>query len=230
MDSKSLIGVVGLAGSGKGTIAKYLRDKKNYREMAFADSPKYCLCNIFYWDFEMLKGETPESREWREKPDPYWSKRLGRPVIPREEMKKFATDVCRVHYFRSIWVESFIAKYRHQSEAGYKENIVVSDVRHLNEMKTLKELGGTLVYVEREVPEWLKDIKDLTVAEQDPKAIEDILDLNMLRLEEEKNLPHNSEWDWIKGKNLLDVCIKNTGTISDLENKISEEVLKEAYV
>ena len=38
---------------------------------------------MFGWDREMLEGDTEESRDWREKVDPYWSTETGNPITPR---------------------------------------------------------------------------------------------------------------------------------------------------
>jgi hypothetical protein len=219
-----LIGTVGTIGSGKGTITKYLIDK-GFRETAFADSPKYCLASIFNWDFELLKGTTQESREWREKPDPYWSKVYGREVIPRKEMQKFATDVCRDHYESDLWVQTWKKKYLDLTDFIGKQDMVVSDVRHHNEMKAIKELGGTLIYVEREdsqLPEWLVELKELT--KDSNNYGETWMKMSLARIFDK--LPHNSEWDWIYGKELIDFHLKNDSTIENLGIKV-EEILTE---
>ncbi len=38
---------------------------------------------MFNWDREMLEGNTKESREWREKPDAFWSKQMDKEITPR---------------------------------------------------------------------------------------------------------------------------------------------------
>ena len=62
-----LIGVVGLIGSGKGTVSDRLEQKHNFRKDSFAKSLKDAVSSMFNWDREMLEGKTDESRAWREK-------------------------------------------------------------------------------------------------------------------------------------------------------------------
>jgi len=49
-----LIGVVGLIGSGKGTVADRLADKHGFRKDSFAKSLKDAVSTMFNWDMEML--------------------------------------------------------------------------------------------------------------------------------------------------------------------------------
>ena len=62
-----IIGLSGNIGSGKDTIANYLVDKYNFRKVSFASKLKDIVSILYDWDRIMLEGNTPESREWREK-------------------------------------------------------------------------------------------------------------------------------------------------------------------
>jgi hypothetical protein len=72
-----IIGIIGLKGAGKDTIADYLVENFNYQKDSFAKSLKDATAVMFNWDREMLEGSTPEARAEREIPDPYWSEKLG---------------------------------------------------------------------------------------------------------------------------------------------------------
>ena len=124
-----LIGIVGLIGSGKDTVAQRLVEKHGYVRDSFAKSLKDAVSSMFNWDREMLEGDTTSSRHWREQPDKFWSERFGKPVTPRWVLQHFGTEVMRGHMYDAIWVDSCIGRYKGQ-------NTVISDTRFVNEIKT----------------------------------------------------------------------------------------------
>lgn len=137
-----LIGIVGLIGSGKDTVANRLVEKHGYIRDSFAKSLKDAVASMFNWDREMLEGNTSESREWREKPDAFWSERFGREVTPRTILQQFGTEVMRGQMYDAIWVDSCIGRYKGQ-------NTVISDTRFINEIKTIRAHGGKIICVKR---------------------------------------------------------------------------------
>jgi len=138
-----LIGLVGLIGSGKDTVAEHLVKTHNFNRDSFAKSLKDATANIFNWDRALLEGTTKESRDWREQPDIFWSERFGKEVTPRWILQYFGTDVCRENMLDSIWVDSLLARYTGQ-------NTVVSDTRFVNEITAIKKHGGKIVLVKRD--------------------------------------------------------------------------------
>ncbi len=141
-----LIGLVGLIGSGKDTVAERLVSHHGFVRDSFAKSLKDAVSNIFSWDREMLEGKTDSSRHWREQPDKFWSERFGKPVTPRWVLQYFGTEVCRQGMLDSIWIDSCLARYKGQ-------NTVISDTRFVNEIKNIRKLGGKIVLVKRtEIP------------------------------------------------------------------------------
>ena len=137
-----LIGIVGLIGSGKDTVANRLVEKHGYRRDSFAKSLKDAVASMFNWDREMLEGNTTESREWREQPDEFWSKKMGKSVTPRWVLQYFGTEVMRGQMYDGIWVDSCIGRYKGQTT-------VISDTRFVNEVKTIKAHSGKIVCVKR---------------------------------------------------------------------------------
>jgi len=137
-----LIGVVGLIGSGKDTVSKRLEEKHGFRRDSFAKSLKDAVSAMFNWDREMLEGNGDESRQWREQPDEFWSKKFGKPVTPRWVLQHFGTEVMRQHMHDAIWIDSCLSRYDGQPT-------VISDTRFQNELKTIKENKGQIILVKR---------------------------------------------------------------------------------
>ena len=128
-----LIGVVGLIGSGKGTVSDRLMQKHGFRKDSFAKSLKDAVSSMFNWNREMLEGKTDESRAWREKPDAFWSKRFGKDVTPRWVLQYFGTEVMRQGMHDAIWIDSCMARYDGKPT-------VIADTRFENEIKTIREI------------------------------------------------------------------------------------------
>ena len=103
-----LIGVVGLIGSGKGTVSDRLVEKHGYQKDSFAKSLKDAVASMFNWDRALLEGDTNASRQWREQPDAYWSEKFGKPTTPRWVLQYFGTEVMRGQMYDGIWVDSCI--------------------------------------------------------------------------------------------------------------------------
>lgn len=137
-----LIGLVGLIGSGKDTVATRLVEKHGFKKDSFAKSLKDATANIFGWDRVLLEGQTKESREWREQPDEFWSERFGKSVTPRWVLQYFGTEVCRGSMLDSLWVDSLVARY-------HGDKTVISDTRFVNEIKTIREQKGQIVLIKR---------------------------------------------------------------------------------
>jgi adenylate kinase family enzyme len=141
-----LIGLVGLIGSGKDTVAARLVDQHGFHRDSFAKSLKDATANIFGWDRELLEGQTKESRAWREQTDDFWSKQFRKKITPRWILQHFGTEVCRGNMLDSIWVDSLVARYQ-------GKDTVISDTRFVNEIKTIKEQKGKIILIKRgEIP------------------------------------------------------------------------------
>jgi hypothetical protein len=194
-----IIGVCGFIGSGKDTVADYLVNFHEFRRESFASTLKDAVSAVFGWDRTMIEGRTKEAREWREQVDPWWAERLAMPTLtPRWVLQYWGTEVCRRGFHNDIWIASLENKLRNS-----KDDVVISDCRFPNEIKSIKNAGGKIVWVKRgELPIWYN-----TAIEANRGNNVAINDLKM-------NKVHASETAWV-GTN-FDIEIDNNGTIEEL--------------
>lgn len=148
-----IIGVCGLIGAGKDTIADYLVNVHEFRRESFANTLKDAVAAVFGWDRTLLEGRTKEARAWREEVDIWWADRLNIPnLTPRWVLQYWGTDVLRNHFHDDIWIASVENKLRKT-----RDDIVISDCRFPNEIKAIKSAGGIVVRVTRGCdPEWMQ--------------------------------------------------------------------------
>jgi hypothetical protein len=207
-----IVGFVGFIGSGKDTAADYLVNFHGYRRESFANTLKDAVSVVFGWDRTMLEGRTKEAREWREQPDEWWSKRLGKEMTPRWILQHWGTDVLRQHFHDDIWIASLENKMRKTGD-----NIVISDVRFPNEIKAIHNAGGIVVRVKRgDDPEWY----DAAVSVNKGPDGNLTWSTNKTRLE--KYGIHASETAWVGGD--IDHTVWNNASIDDLFDQIKNLV------
>jgi len=146
-----IIGICGLIGSGKDTIADYLQNIYGFRRESFAATLKDAVGSVFGWDRDLLEGRTRQSRAWREQVDPWWSERLNMPhLTPRWVLQHWGTEVVRKSFHDDVWIASLENKLLKTTD-----DIVISDCRFPNEIQALRNVGGTVIRVVRgSDPEW----------------------------------------------------------------------------
>lgn len=202
-----IIGVLGLIGSGKGTVSDILVSKGFVKE-SFAAPVKDAVSAIFGWDRAMLEGDTTESREFREKKDEFWSEALGRNITPRLALQLMGTEAGREVFGEDVWVQSLLRR------ASKNENTVIADVRFPNEIEAIRKAGGHLVCVQRgNWPEWFA----IAVAANDPL----FLHAPEAHKEMEKIGIHISEWAWAGHKD-IEYLIRNDKTLEDLAEEVEK--------
>jgi len=209
-----IIGLIGFMGSGKGTVGDYLKGLGFYSD-SFARPLKDCVSIIFNWDRSLLEGDNKESREWRETPDPYWSRVFVKPFTPRMALQQFGTEACREGLNLNIWCESLGSRIR-----GY-DDVVITDVRFINEVEYVKSIGGLIVRVKRgDDPYWFEELSDLTWSNVRSNFMNQF-NIHLLRSNfmNQFNI-HSSEWDWVGSE--VDCVIENSGTLTDLYEKVND--------
>jgi hypothetical protein len=203
-----IVGICGLIGSGKDTVADYLVNFHEFRRESFASTLKDAVSAVFGWDRTMLEGRTKEAREWREEVDQWWAERLDMPTLtPRWVLQYWGTEVCRKSFHDDIWIASLENKLRNS-----RDNIVISDCRFPNEIASIKNAGGKILWVRRgELPSWF----DIALSANQGQNIA-IQQLKQLKI-------HASETSWIGTD--FDFVIENNGTIDDLYQQVQTSII-----
>lgn len=192
-----IVGLVGFIGAGKGSVADLLVKYHGFQKESFANSVKDSVSVIFGWDRASLEGDTPESRAWREAPDEFWSKKLGKQFSPRMALQLMGTEAGRDVFHENLWV------YTVERRCDPNKNYVIADVRFPNEIKAIQNAGGIVVRVKRgPEPDWWGEALSTNKNK----------DYNLMA--QHYPLVHYSEWAWIGER--IDETISNDGTFDDL--------------
>ena len=206
---KKIIALVGFKGSGKDTVGNILKNEYGFVTTSFAKPLKSALCEMFDWKPEMLDGLTPDSRKWRETPDPFWSDHFKKTITPRYMMQQFGTEIVRNKLNNNFWT----LRCRKEIE-NIDSNIVVTDARFLNEIDMIRELGGEIVWIRRDpLP---KHFNQSILLNRQRSFIKPLLKPFLRSL----SGIHASEREWI-GTN-FDRIIMNNSSLEELNKKVSD--------
>jgi hypothetical protein len=203
-----IIGLCGQIGSGKGTIADYLIEYHDFEKISFADKLKDTVAILFDWPRHLLEGDTIESREWREQPDPYWSKALGKDITPRYVLQIFGTECMRRGFHEDVWVHIVAKKILGNPDKNY----VIADCRFRNEQDIIQMAGGQLWAVFRQDIAWYDIAVDVNSGKLPDSTLAHV---------------HESEWRWIRDIGEFDKVFYNHGTLQDLHHNVSRALHEE---
>ena len=143
----SIIALTGKKQSGKDVMASYFV-KRGFIHYKFADPIKELCSNVFLWDDDWVNGQ------YKETVDPRWG------ISPREAQQLIGTELFRQYLpvksegFRiktekNIWVNRFRYWYQNLFLTDMFPNVVISDLRFLNEAEVVREMGGSIVRIDR---------------------------------------------------------------------------------
>ena len=196
-----IIGLVGFIGSGKGTIADNLVQRHGFVKESFANSVKDSVAAVFGWHLDWLEGDTPESRQWRETKDEWWSNALGREVTPRWALQLMGTEAGRDVFHPDLWVHTAFRRM----DWNPLDHYVIADVRFPNEIKAIQKYGGKVVRVTRgELPWWYRMAEDHNRAGAYAEWV--------------VNNVHFSEWAWVGTD--VDYVFDNNADLQELPKRV----------
>jgi hypothetical protein len=172
------------------------------------------VAQVFGWDRTMLEGRTKQAREWREQVDTWWAERLNMPnLTPRLVLQLWGTEVCRKGFHDDIWIASLENKLRNSTD-----DVVISDCRFPNEIKSIRDAGGIIIWVKRgDLPEWY----DLALSVNKGEVANFTWATSKNKLE--KLGIHASETAWVGTE--FDAILENDASIDDLFDKVKDLVL-----
>lgn len=203
-----IIGISGLAGSGKDTIGKILVEDFGYTRLSLATKVKDVAADLFDWNRQDLEGLDEKSRYWRENfVDPVHN------ITPRKAMQKIGQGLKEV-LDPQLW--SNIIK--NQIIKKELKNVVITDVRFIDEMNMIRGLGGIIIRVERGVlPQWFLDL-ETAYDNYSNESSERNANLYMLALvAANKQGIDKTEYSFV-GPDKPALIIKNEGTLEEFQN------------
>lgn len=210
----NIIGIVGLIGSGKDTIASHLMERYDHERYSWAMPLKDISSILFGWDRGMLEGTTAEQRSQRELRDDWWSEKLSKDWSPRYALQYMGTEVMRNGLHPDIWVLAG------QRRIAGKDRVVIPDTRFPNEIAAIREMGGEIWWVRRGPnPEWTKEFSLYS-----SRVLNDRWHYEDLVAFMAQYYPdvHASEYSWYGTH--FDTMFDNDGSIDDLLRKVDLKI------
>lgn len=135
-----MLGLVGPIGAGKDTAARYLQDQHAFSPIAFADPVRDMLGALA--EHVDVDGAWLVERALKEQPMPV----LGRSY--RQLARSLGTEWGRQLVRADLWIS--IAEHKARQALARGENVLLTDVRYLDEASWLRSLGGRLVALQRD--------------------------------------------------------------------------------
>lgn len=199
-----IIGLTGLPGCGKDTAAQMLMLYGGYQPIGFSDSLKYCVADLFDYDYEMLQATTMEQRDIRSTIDYRYGKT---PVKILEEVGLKMREV-----YPMIFVDNTL-----NSLTG-ENPVVITDLRYPNEAEAIRARGGQVWRITRGPnPDWVENLRaSQTMSYHEiinPRSdfLWDVVSQEYI---------HEAQWRMACSDMYFDVEIKNDGTLEEFEETL----------
>ncbi len=171
MNRPEIIGLCGLAGCGKDTVAQLLTTHLRFSHLAFADALRAEICQAYGIDLSILtRRDTKEvptaalalSRcstdsgfamaviaqcKWLE-PGRSLKDEFSAPRSARQIMQWWGTEYRRAYSGQDYWTRKLKARI-HIQQCGHQFRHVISDVRFDNEAEAVRAMGGVIWQIKR---------------------------------------------------------------------------------
>ncbi|GJD31478.1 hypothetical protein PMNALOAF_2737 [Methylobacterium adhaesivum] len=155
-----VVGITGLAGSGKSTAAERLISRHGFERGKFANALKEMLRTLLrYRGADEATIERMIEGDLKEVPSPLLNGRS-----PRHAMKTLGTEWGRDEINEDLWVDTETASVLRRKP----EKIVFDDVRFPNEVAAIRRLGGQIWRVSRSIEDYARAKKGAAAAASHP--------------------------------------------------------------
>lgn len=148
-----IVGLMGVAGSGKDTVGDMLVIRHGFVKIALADPMKRALAEWFGWGTDRLWGPS----EKRNEPDPVFGG-----LSARRALQFLGTEIGRELY-RDVWIDCALRTIatltprlsHYEKERGIVvggalcNGYAISDVRFANEVEAIQSVGGKVIRIRR---------------------------------------------------------------------------------
>lgn len=134
-NKKKLIAFTGKARSGKDTAGAYLSMKMGFHRMAFADPLKAAMAATFGVSVVEFHDD-----ELKDEVHPLWG-------MSRRYMLQQGADALREKFGQDLYIKRWMNSYIPLAD---QEHVVVTDVRSDREAEAILNLGGSVIYIERD--------------------------------------------------------------------------------
>jgi hypothetical protein len=136
-----IVGLCGLAGSGKDSVAEVLEAKLGFKRASFAEDIRNALYTLnpiigrrcFFWTVRLQDAVDRLG----------WDVAKRRYPEIRRLMQVLGTEVGREQFGQRFWLD------RTFSHFGIDDDVAISDVRMQNEVDAIQESGGFIIWVKR---------------------------------------------------------------------------------
>ena len=139
-----LIGLTGPSGVGKTTLAKaWIKNGENRYRLPFALPLKRCVAGLLGINRDVLDDEKFKDTVIED---------IG--VSPRTLLQLIGTDCIRKCLGDDFWINLWLKSYRQIVDSL---DVIVDDIRFENEASCIRQLGGTIIHVNRKNIKFKRD-------------------------------------------------------------------------
>jgi len=200
--SRLVIGVAGQLRNGKDEIADNLQLKLDGHRTAFATAVKTVFCEAFGKDMDFVE-------KWKVKDEPP----PGFDMNVRKILQMIGDGFRKAK--GSVWVDKCFDDFAFLFDGLNSCPVIISDTRYVNELKRVRESGGINILVYR--PGYLNNDPNGSEAQIRPFV------QYFLESDGFEGVVHKGHLT--NAPTLIDIFIRNDGTLEDLYNKVDEIVI-----